>query len=79
MLHHKQPTSESRPDRDLLIEVKTLFEFVPPESLRRHITDIFFYALMNKDFDLAAQQGAVEDLFVFLQFLEGLSGESRTE
>ncbi len=77
MMLDKKLTDASLEDELIVEQVKSLFEFVPPHQLRRDITDIFFYALMNKDFDLAAQQDAVEEIFMFLQFLDGMEDQRK--
>ncbi len=62
--------SSEQQDLRTYAELRSLFEFVPPNRMRRHLIDLFFHALMNKDFDLAGYQDCVEDLYLLIRFLQ---------
>ena len=58
-------------DQKLLNELKSLFEFVPPNILRRSLIDLFFNYLTQKDEpELPNKQQIFSHFYFLINFLE---------
>lgn len=62
------PLNQFENDQRLLSELKDLFEFVPPASLRRSVEDLFFNLIMAEE-DGCISKDLAQHTYLLINFL----------
>ena len=61
-------------DEKTLTELKELLEFVPPQKLRRSLTDLYFHCMMTSETpDLPNQEQLIAHFYYLINFLDEVS------
>lgn len=64
------PLNQFEAEQKMLSELKDLFEFVKPETIRRNLVDLFFlYMASDDDPDLPNQKNFVSNFYYLINFL----------
>ena len=64
------PLDQFESDQKLLNEIKGLFEFVPPATLRRNLEDLFFLHLSSREeIALPNQKDLIKNFYYLINFL----------
>lgn len=64
------PLDQFESDQKILNELKDLFEFVPPATLRRNLEDLFFLHLSSQEeTSLPNQKELIKNFYYLINFL----------
>lgn len=64
------PLDQFESDQKLLNEIKDLFEFVPPATLRRNLEDLFFAHFSSlEEVSLPNQKELIKNFYYLINFL----------
>jgi len=64
------PLDQFESEQKMLSELKDLFQFVPPGTIRRNLEDLYFlYMSSTEDPDLPNQKGFVANFYYLINFL----------
>ena len=72
------PLDQFESDQRILNELKDLFEFVPPATLRRNLEDLFFIHFSSQDeTSLPNQKELVKNFYYLINFLNEIESQGR--
>lgn len=64
------PLNQFESEQKMLSELKDLFEFAKPETIRRNLVDLFFlYMSSDEDPDLPNQKSFISNFYYLINFL----------
>ena len=72
------PLDQFESDQRILNELKDLFEFVPPATLRRNLEDLFFVHISSQEeILLPNQKELIKNFYYLINFLNEIEGQKR--
>lgn len=72
------PLDQFESDQRILNELKDLFEFVSPATLRRNLEDLFFTHLSSQeDVSLPDQKDLIKNFYYLINFLNEVESQKR--
>lgn len=72
------PLDQFEVERKMLKELKDLFDFVEPATIRRNLEDLFFlYMSSSEDPDLPNQKNFISSFYYLINFLNEMEPLSR--
>ena len=74
----KNPLDQFESDQNILNELKDLFEFVSPATLRRNLEDLFFLHLSSQEETcLPNQKELIKNFYYLINFLNEVESQNR--